>query len=216
MKYKISASILNANFLRLGQEISEIKDYIDEIHLDIMDGHYVDNISFGPDIISLIRKEFSDITLDTHLMICNPDKYWHTFIEAGADILVFHKEATQKAYHILEKIKKSGKLAGISLNPATDINQIEPLVDVIDRVLIMTVEPGFGGQSFIKPMLKKIEKARKILGDNIDIEVDGGINNNTVKDAQKAGANTFVVGSHIFKSSDKIAEIEKLREILEH
>lgn len=215
MKYKISASILNANFLKLGEEIAEIKEYIDEIHLDVMDGHYVDNISFGPELISCIRKEYGSITLDTHLMIDNPDKYWINFIEAGSDILVFHQEATQRAYIILKKIKEMGKLAGISINPATDISLISPLKEIIDRVLIMTVEPGFGGQDFIKPMLKKIEKAREILGDTIDIEVDGGINDKTIRDARNAGANTFVVGSYIFRAKDKVAEIEKLREQLE-
>ncbi|AEJ61985.1 ribulose-phosphate 3-epimerase [Spirochaeta thermophila DSM 6578] len=212
--YKLSASILNANFARLGDEIREVEDLIDELHLDVMDGHYVDNISFGLPVIGTLRKEFSSLVFDTHLMISHPERYWEEFIEAGSDILVFHLEATPKAFLILQRIKEKGRLAGISLNPATDVRLLEPVKDLLDRVLIMTVEPGFGGQRFLTPMLRKIEQAREILGDRVDIEVDGGINPTTIVEARSAGATTFVVGSSIFQSEDKRGEILRLREAL--
>ena len=214
MEYKISASILNADFLNLSSEVDEIVEIIDEIHLDVMDGHFVDNISFGIPVQEALNKKYSDKFFDTHLMITRPDKYYSSFIKAGANVLVFHYEATPHSYILLKRIKDEGIDAGVAINPATDVSLLEPIKEYIDRLLIMTVEPGFGGQKFIYEMVRKIEKARKIFGDNIDIEVDGGINDKTILDAKNAGANVFVVGSFIFGAEDRKKKVSLLKDIL--
>ena len=208
---KISASILNADFFALGQTVSEIIPYIDEIHFDVMDGNFVENISMGIPVIEALRPRFPETVFDVHLMINDPDFYWQPFAKAGSDIVVFHYEATTHSYINLKKIKDMGKKAGIALNPATDVSLLEPVKEYIDRVLVMTVEPGFGGQAFIPEMCRKIEKARKMFGDNLDIEVDGGINGKTIVDAKNAGANVFVVGSFIFAAPDKAERVRELR-----
>ncbi len=214
MEYKISASILNADFSRLYDDIREVEDDIDEIHCDVMDGHFVDNISFGAPVIASLRKRFSGMTFDTHLMITDPGKYYGDFIAAGSDILVFHQEAASHSYIILKKIRDAGIKAGLSLNPGTSLSLIEPVKELIDRLLVMTVEPGFGGQAFISTMCRKIEAARKMLGDDVDIQVDGGINPETIGKVKSAGANVFVVGSYIFKAEDKAERVGKIRSVL--
>ncbi len=208
---KISASILNADFYSLGDEVTEILPLIDELHFDVMDGVFVENISMGLPVIDSLRTRFSDKVFDVHLMISNPDFYWDKFCNAGSDILVFHYEATPHSFILLKNIREKGKKAGIALTPATDVLVLEPIKEFIDRILIMTVEPGFGGQKFISSMCRKIEKTRKMFGDTIDIEVDGGINGETLGDAMHAGANVFVVGSYIFSASDKAERIHELK-----
>jgi len=214
MMNKISASILNADFSRLKDDIDSVLPFIDEIHCDVMDGHFVDNISFGAPVIERIRSAFPETVIDTHLMIRDPEKFRTDFIAAGSDILVFHLEATPHAYITLKRIKDAGIQAGISLTPATDISLLEPLASLLDRILIMTVEPGFGGQSFIPEMLKKIKKARTLFKD-IDIQVDGGINEKTLPYALEAGANVFVVGSYLFSHENKSERAAQLCSLLD-
>ncbi len=211
MNYKISASILNADFLHLKEDIDSIINHVDEIHLDIMDGNFVDNISFGIPVLKNIFKHYSKMIFDTHLMINSPHKYLKDFISIGSNIITFHHEATTHSYILIKKIKDSGVSAGISVNPGTNIGLLEPLKDIVDRILVMTVEPGFGGQEMIVSMLKKVEKARKLFGDNVDIEVDGGIDAGNILSAKNAGANVFVVGSHIFGSQDRKETIRILK-----
>ncbi|TVR29237.1 MAG: ribulose-phosphate 3-epimerase [Spirochaetaceae bacterium] len=214
MEYKISASILNADFLRLGTEIDSVASLVDEIHLDVMDGRFVDNISFGAPVVAGIRGAYPQTVIDTHLMISKPHQYWRDFVEIGSDIVTFHYEATDHAYVLLKQLREAGVQAGISLTPATDVRLLEPMSAFIDRILVMTVEPGFGGQSFEPQMLRKIEAARTLFGDRVDIEVDGGINQHTIAQVQSAGANVYVVGSFIFAAEDRSARIAQLREAL--
>ena len=214
MKNKISASILNADFSCLKDDVQSVLSLIDEIHCDVMDGHFVDNISFGAPVVEAVRQAFPVAVIDTHLMIDDPEKYRDDFVKAGSDILVFHYEVTPHAYITLKRIREAGIQAGISVTPATEISLLEPLAPFLDRILIMTVEPGFGGQQFIPEMLPKIRKARALFGD-IDIQVDGGINEKTLPEALNAGANVFVVGSYLFKSEDKSERAAKLRSLLD-
>ncbi|TVR05050.1 MAG: ribulose-phosphate 3-epimerase [Spirochaetaceae bacterium] len=215
MNYKIGASILNADFLRLGEQIAEVVPHVDEIHLDVMDGVFVDNISFGVPVVSGIRAAHPDAVIDTHLMISRPHQYAKDFVAMGSNIVTFHLEATDHAYVLLTQLREAGVSAGLVVNPATDVRLIEPVREYLDRLLIMTVEPGFGGQSFIPAMLRKIETARAMLGDGVDIEVDGGINDRTIADVKSAGANVFVVGSFIFGADDKAAQVRRLRDRLD-
>jgi len=214
MDYKISASILNADFSDLKSDISEIIDAVDEIHCDVMDGSFVDNISFGAPVIKALKKTFPHACYDTHLMISDPGKYYGSYIDAGSDILVFHYEATPHSHILLSKIRESGIKGGLSLTPATPVQSVEPVKELLDRLLIMTVEPGFGGQKYIDAMNRKIEAARKMLGDGVDIQVDGGINDLTLPGARDAGANVFVVGSFIFRAEDKLERVRSLRSLL--
>jgi ribulose-phosphate 3-epimerase len=214
MQYKIAASILNANFLYLKQEIDAVVDLVDELHLDVMDGTFVDNLSFGAPVLGPLRSAYPNVVMESHLMISKPHAYWGAFRDIGSSIITFHYEATHLRYILLKQFQDAGIGAGISITPGTDAALLEPLREFIDRVLIMTVEPGFGGQAFVPPMLRKIEKTRKLLGDEVDIEVDGGIKDETIRDAKNAGANVFVVGSYIFKAEDKPARVNGLRERL--
>ncbi|MFP4206039.1 MAG: ribulose-phosphate 3-epimerase [Spirochaetaceae bacterium] len=211
---KISASILDADFLHLKQQIDEVIADVDEIHLDVMDGVFVDNISFGPSVIAQVRAAYPGAFLDTHLMISRPEALWRSFADAGSNVVTFHYEVTPHAYILCEHLRTAGVQAGVSVTPATDVRVLEPIREHIDRVLVLTVEPGFGGQSFIPAMLRKIENARALLGDEVDIEVDGGIKDATVADAQKAGANVFVAGSYFFKAADPRERVLRLRELI--
>lgn len=211
---KISPSVLACDLARLADEVKVIEAAGAEMaHLDVMDGLFVPNMSFGMPVIEALRKH-SDIIFDVHLMIANPEKYIDRFIDAGADIVTFHFEATDKPEVLLENIKKRGVKAAISIKPATPAEAIFPLLDKCDMVLVMTVEPGYGGQSFMPDMLPKIRKIREEanrLGLELDIQVDGGINPETAKLVREAGANVLVAGSSVFKAADRKAAIDALR-----
>ena len=210
----LSPSILAANMLSLGDEIKKIEySGSNYVHIDVMDGVFVPNISFGMPVISATRKA-TNLVLDVHAMIIDPDKYIDDFIKCGADIITFHFEAldNNRILKAIEKIHTNGKKVGLSIKPKTPANEIYPYLDLIDMVLVMTVEPGFGGQSFMYDMMVKVTDIReysKKLGRDIDIEVDGGINNETIKVADKAGANIFVLGTAFFKSeiTPKVADL---------
>ena len=201
-KIIVAPSLLAADFSDLKNEIDKVeKAGAEYLHLDVMDGAFVPNISFGAPIISAIRKH-SNLVFDVHLMIENPDRFIKDFVEAGADIITVHAEATKHLNRTLQLIKSYGKKVGISLNPSTPVEMIKYELKNIDMVLIMTVNPGFGGQAFIENMTDKIKELRT-LDKNIDIEVDGGINAETGKKVKEVGANILVAGSYIFNGDYK-------------
>ena len=200
-KVKIAPSILSADFANLGREVELISKYADYIHIDVMDGHFVPNITIGPTIVKAIRP-YSKLEFDVHLMIDNADQYIQEFAYSGADIITIHAESLTHIDRSLDLIKSLGKKAGISLVPSTHEDQLDYLMDKVDLILVMTVNPGFAGQKFISSQLNKIEKIReKIIksGRNIELEVDGGINDVTARQAISAGADVLVSGAYIFK-----------------
>ena len=197
----LSPSILACDMLNLGNEIKKIEQSGSKyVHIDVMDGVFVPNISFGMPIISAARKA-TNLVLDVHAMIIDPDKYIDDFFKCGADILTFHIEALPKERILLaiDKIHRLGKKVGLSIKPNTPTEEILPYIDLVDMILVMTVEPGFGGQSFIESTMEKVSAIRAISSE-IDIEVDGGINDKTLKIANDAGANIFVLGTGFFKA----------------
>jgi len=212
---KISPSALACDLTKMGEEVKEIERAGAEmVHLDVMDGVFVPNSSFGLAVLEALRKK-SDMFFDVHLMIDKPEKYIERYItECGADLITFHLEATNVPDECLEMIKKHGKKAAVSVKPGTPIEAVYPYLDRCDMVLIMTVEPGFGGQSFMPDMLDKVRKLRaeaEHRGLDIDIQVDGGINAETSKLAIAAGANVLVAGSAVFKATDRRIAIDALR-----
>lgn len=214
---KIAASILGANPVRLEEEIKKIEQAgIDLIHIDVMDGHFVPNITMGPFIVEGIRR-ITDVPLDIHLMIEHPERYVNAFAAAAraGDLITFHRETTEEPKEIVELIKKTGLKAGVSLNPDTPTETVEDLLDVLDLVLVMSVNPGFAGQRFIPKALPKIARLRSIAPDEMDIEVDGGITTETVSQAAQQGANVIVAASAIFKADDPVNAIKTLRQTAE-
>ena len=204
-KIQISPSILSADFSQLGTEIKRLEEGgADMIHVDVMDGHFVPNLTIGPPVIKALRKQCS-LKFDVHLMISPVHKYIESYAEAGADIITIHPEATDNLETSILKIKQLNKKVGVSLNPESKIDLILDFLDKIDLVLIMSVNPGFGGQKFMPEVLEKIKKLRKIQDErnlNFDIEIDGGINFENCKKAIDAGANILVSGTTIFKSNN--------------
>lgn len=203
---KISPSLLSANFSNLEKDIKMLEDGgAHLLHLDVMDGHFVPNITLGPVIIEAIR-EVANIPLDVHLMIDDPDFYVNAFIDAGSDYLTIHAESTPHLHRVVQKIKARGVKAGVSLNPHTPISVLENILDDIDLVLIMSVNPGFGGQSFIPNTIKKLQQLQIMLKENnaehIEVEVDGGIKIDNIKEVADAGCDIFVSGSGIFKAEN--------------
>lgn len=211
---KIAPSILAADFSRLGAEIKAVeKAGADWIHIDVMDGHFVPNISVGPMIVKA-AKRVTKLPLDVHLMIEDPDKYIGEFAEAGADIITVHVETCPHLHRSIQNIKAHKVRAGVVVNPATSLSLLEEIIDDVDLVLLMSVNPGFGGQKFIPSVLEKIHYLREIIGQcgrEVDIEVDGGITTRNVRSVKEAGANVLVAGSAIFNSKDYKKTIAKLR-----
>lgn len=194
---KIAPSILSADFSRLGEEVISIdKAGADWVHIDVMDGIFVPNITFGPPVIKAIRNK-TKLPFDVHLMITKPERYIEDFVKAGADLIVVHAESTIHLHRVIQQIKSYGIKAGVSLNPSTSPEVLRYIINDIDLVLVMSVNPGFGGQSFIESSVEKIKEIRK-MSETIDIEVDGGINDKTIKKCIEAGANIFVAGSYVF------------------
>jgi ribulose-phosphate 3-epimerase len=215
--YRIAPSILSADFARLGEEVQAvIAAGADWIHFDVMDNHYVPNLTFGPMVCQALRKH-STVPIDVHLMVQPVDALAQAFCKAGADLVSFHPDASAHVDRTLQLIKAEGKQAGLVFNPATPLDALEYVIDKVDLVLIMSVNPGFGGQSFIESALRKIEKARKLIeatGRDIRLEVDGGIKVDNIRRVADAGADTFVAGSAIFSQPSYPAVISAMRDEL--
>ncbi len=210
---RISASILSADFLNLGRQVSELEGAVDSLHIDVMDGHFVPNISIGAPIVQALRKA-TKLPLETHLMITNPEPYIKPFADAGSDSIILHAETTMEPLKLIGEIKSLGKKAGISINPATGAMAIEKLIPQLYIVLVMSVNPGFSGQTFIREVLPKIREIRK-LSKTIDIQVDGGINATNAKEIIHAGASTLVASSAIFAKPDIRKAAGELRAAVE-
>jgi len=215
---KIAPSILSADFSRLAEEVRAVeKAGADVIHVDVMDGHFVPNITIGPLVVQGLKK-LTSLPLDVHLMIENPERYVEVFAEAGSDWITIHAEVCPNLKRMIRKVRQLNARPGIVLKPATPLKTLFPVLDEIDLVLIMSVNPGFGGQSFIPATLKKIERLRKIVDQNqypLEIEVDGGLKVENIREVSTAGGDIFVVGTGIFKTENYEETIRKLRQEIE-
>jgi ribulose-phosphate 3-epimerase len=211
-------SILSADFARLGEQVREAEAAgVERLQIDVMDGHFVPNITMGPLIVEAVRRS-TTLPLEAHLMITNPEEYIETFARAGADVIIVHQEACPHLHRVLQQIKETGKQAGVALNPSSPVWLLEDMLPLLDLLLIMTVNPGFGGQQFIPETLPKIERARHLQEQrhlHYDIEVDGGINAQTAPLVVRAGANLLVAGSAIYNERESVATaVERLRRVL--
>ncbi len=209
---EIAPSILDADFAKLADEIAVIESAgVSMVHLDVMDGHFVPNITIGPPVIAKLRK-VSNLVFDSHLMISEPAEYAERFVEAGANHITFHIEAAEEPKKLIDRLHELGCTAGICLNPETPVEAIEAVAPLCDMVLVMTVHPGFGAQEFVPEAAKKIIKVREIVGPDIRVEVDGGIDAQAAPIVVSYGADTLVAGNAIFSKSDRIAAINAIRE----
>ena len=209
----IAPSILAADFARLGEEVAAIESVVSMIHIDIMDGHFVPNISIGVPVVASLRP-VSKLKFDCHLMMTNAASYFESLAEAGADLVTIHIEAYPEPTVAAERAKAAGLDFGLVINPPTPFEAVEPFVELCDMLLVMSVNPGFGGQSFIPDVLDKVEAARKMIdsqGLATDIEIDGGIDPDTIRPAYEAGVDVFVAGSSVFGASDPVGAIEAMR-----
>ena len=218
MRNKLARSILSADFSNLGEGIRLVEEGgADYIHIDVMDGHFVPNITIGPDVVKSLRKT-TNLTFDVHLMIENPDNFIEDFYNAGADIITVHQESCIHLHRTIQKIKSYGIKAGVSLNPATPVNTIKDIIRDVDMVLLMSVNPGFGGQKIIENVKYKLNDLKQLINEcslDIDIEIDGGINSSNLKEVLSWGVNVVVAGSAIYKANDVVLETRKFKEVME-
>lgn len=214
---KLSPSILSADFSKLGEQVKLVEaGGADYIHIDVMDGHYVPNITLGPLVIKDIRK-ITELTFDVHLMIENPDDFIEDFYNAGADIITVHQETCVHLHRTIQKIKSFGLKAGVSLNPSTPVFMLNDIIEDLDMVLLMSVNPGFGGQSFIKNTKNKIKELKKLIDErnlDVDIQIDGGVSLDNLEEVLGWGANVIVAGSAIYNTKDVIETTKKFKEIM--
>ncbi len=217
----IAPSILSSNFTALADECQAVLDAgADWLHVDVMDGHYVPNLTIGLPVVRALRAAFPDVTLDVHLMIDNPDEFVVPYVEQGADIVSFHPEVSRHPHRAIQQIKAAGARASLAINPGTSLEESRWLLDDLDMLLVMSVNPGFGGQSFIPQTLPKLRAARALLAevgreDAVDIQVDGGVTPENIASIREAGANVFVAGSAIFKSDSYADTIAAMRQAID-